>query len=147
MEIPKNAIDLAKTFEGYSAKAYLCPAGFWTIGYGHLCGKDHPPVTMDLAEVYLQADMEKALAGSIRHCPGLLLEKEEVLGAIVDFVFNLGAGRLKASTLRRRINQRRWSEAVKELKKWVYGGGKKLRGLELRREAEAAYLITENVKP
>ena len=140
MEPPKNAIEIAKVFEGYSSRAYLCPAGFWTIGYGHLCGKDHPPVTMNQEEAYLRADMDMALAGAIRHCPGLLLEKEEVLGAIVDFVFNLGAGRLKSSTLRRRINQRRWSDAVKELKKWVYGGGIKLRGLELRREAEAAYL-------
>lgn len=141
MDIPENAILLAKTFEGYSTKPYLCPAGHWTIGYGHLCDKDHLPISMDQGEAYLRDDMRKALAGTIRHCPGLLLEKEETLGAMVDFVFNLGSGRLKASTLRRKINQRNWNEAAKELRKWVYGGGIKLRGLVLRREAEAAYFV------
>jgi len=58
----------------------------------------------------------------------------------VDFTFNLGAGRLQTSTLRRRINQRNWAAAAKELHRWVYGGGKVLPGLVTRREAEAGLL-------
>jgi lysozyme len=61
------------------------------------------------------------------------------LGAIADFCFNLGIGRLQTSTLRRRINQQDWPAAASELQRWVYAGGRKLRGLVLRREAEAAY--------
>jgi len=61
------------------------------------------------------------------------------LGAICDFVFNLGAGRLQSSTLRRKINTEEWDDVPYELSRWVYGGGKKLRGLVLRREAESAF--------
>jgi lysozyme len=57
---------------------------------------------------------------------------------IVDFTFNLGAGRLQTSTLRQRINQRNWSGAAQELRRWVNGGGKVLPGLVVRRAAEIA---------
>jgi lysozyme len=71
----------------------------------------------------------------------LASEPERRLAAIVDFTFNLGAGRLQASTLRRQINQRDWPAAASELSRWVYGGGKVLPGLVTRREAEAAWLL------
>lgn len=63
-------------------------------------------------------------------------EPEGRLTAIVDFAFNLGAGRLQTSTLRRRVNQREWVATVMELRRWVYGGGKVLPGLTIRRHAE-----------
>ena len=69
----------------------------------------------------------------------LLVVGEDRLGAIVDFVFNLGAGRLQASTLRRKINAMDWDAVPIELNKWVYGGGKKLKGLVLRRQMEAQF--------
>jgi Phage lysozyme len=65
---------------------------------------------------------------------------EHRLAAIVDFTFNLGAGRLQTSTLRRRINQRDWHNAAQELRRWVYGGGKVLPGLVARRQAEISCL-------
>jgi len=137
--IPKNAIALAKTFEGFYSKVYLCPAGYPTIGYGHLCKKDHPPITKEQGEFYLADDLYDALMGTIRVCPVLLTVHETWLGAITDFVFNLGVGRLQVSTLRRRINQQDWDEVVVELNKWVYGGGIRLRGLVLRRKAESSF--------
>ncbi|MGK0674516.1 MAG: lysozyme, partial [Halothiobacillaceae bacterium] len=80
---------------------------------------------------------------TLRYCPVLATEPEGRLAAIVDFTFNLGAGRLQTSTLRRRVNQRDWMAAATELRRWVYGGGKVLPGLVTRREAEVAWLITE----
>jgi lysozyme len=65
------------------------------------------------------------------------------LAAIVDFAYNLGVGRLQASTLRRMINQQRWDAACDELRKWVMAGGKKLPGLVLRREAEVQLMKRE----
>lgn len=62
------------------------------------------------------------------------------LAAIVDFTFNLGAGRLQTSTLRRRVNQRDWVAAGLELRRWVYGGGRILPGLVARREGEVSLL-------
>jgi lysozyme len=92
-----------------SRHPYICPAGFWTIGYGHLCDPKHPPITEAEAEVYLARDLQTALAATLRYCPVLATEPEGRLAAIVDFTFNLGAGRLQTSTLRRRVNQRDWS--------------------------------------
>lgn len=150
MQVPQAAIDLAKRFEGFHrvpkadpgrAYPYVCPAGFWTIGYGHLCDPKHPPITVAEAEVYLAQDLMTALNATLRYCPVLATEPEGRLAAIVDFNFNLGAGRLQASTLRRRINQRDWATAATELRRWVYGGGKVLSGLVTRREAEASLLL------
>ncbi len=151
IEVPKAAIELAKHFEGFERKVkrgieitavpYICPAGFWTIGYGHLCDPKHPPITEAEAEVYLAHDLQSALAATLRYCPVLATEPESRLASIVDFTFNLGAGRLQTSTLRRRINQQDWAAAATELRRWVYGGGKVLPGLVTRREAEAGWLL------
>jgi lysozyme len=150
IEVPKAAIELAKRFEGFerrvkrgieiTAVPYICPAGFWTIGYGHLCDPKHPPIREVEAEVYLARDLETALAATLRYCPVLATEPEGRLAAIVDFTFNLGAGRLQTSTLRRRVNQRDWLAAGQELRRWVNGGGKILPGLVARREAEITFL-------
>ena len=85
--------------------------------------------------------MADALRATLRYCPVLATEPEGRLAAIVDFTFNLGAGRLQASTLRRRVNQRCWAGSAQELRRWVYGGGKVLPGLVTRRDAETALLI------
>lgn len=150
IEVPKTAIGLAKRFEGFERKVkrgieitavpYICPAGFWTVGYGHLCDPKHPPITEAEAEVYLARDLQSALTATLRYCPVLATEPEGRLAAIVDFTFNLGAGRLQTSTLRRRVNQRDWAAAASELRRWVYGGGKVLPGLLVRRQTEALLL-------
>jgi lysozyme len=149
MEVPLAAIMLAKRFEGFHrvpkndpgrAYPYVCPAGFMTIGYGHLCQPDHPQITEAEAEAYLAADLMTALTATLRYCPVLATESEGRLAAIVDFTFNLGAGRLQTSTLRRRINQRDWQNTCLELRRWIYGGGRVLAGLVTRRQAEIGWL-------
>lgn len=148
--VPQEAIDLAKRFEGFHrvpradpgrAHPYVCPAGYWTIGYGHLCDSKHPPITEAEAEGYLATDLMTALNATLRYCEVLATEPEGRLAAISDFTFNLGAGRLQTSTLRRRLNQRDWPSAASELRRWIYGGGKVLPGLVTRREAEIALLL------
>lgn len=149
--IPQQAIDLAKRWEGFhrvvkrgeeiTAVPYVCPAGFWTIGYGHLCSKDHTPITESVGETYLINDLWSAYVSTLRWCPVLAAEPETRLAAIVDFTFNLGGGRLQRSTLRHRVNQRNWSEAAYEINRWVYGGGRKLPGLIARRAQEAELLL------
>ena len=153
MQVPVLTIALAKEFEGLHKKVnfhpvvtvvpYICPAGFWTIGYGHLCDKNHHPITEDQAEAYLAADLQTALLATLRYCPGLAFEPEHRFAPIVDFTFNLGGGRLQTSTLRRRINDQDWEEAGNELLRWVYGGGRVLPGLLRRREAEKRMLLGE----
>ena len=147
--VPQAAVDLAKRFEGFHrvprsdpehAHPYVCPAGFWTIGYGHLCDPKHPPITEAEGEAYLAQDLTTALNATLRYCPVLATEPEDRLAAIVDFTFNLGAGRLQTSTLRRRVNQFDWQAAGTELRRWVYAGGRPLPGLLFRRNAEATLL-------
>ena len=107
--MPQAAIALARRFEGFHrvpkhdpgrAHPYLCPAGFWTIGYGHLCDARHPPITEAEAEVYLARDLSTALAATLRHC--LATEPEGRLAAIADFTFNLGGGRVLPGLVTRR---------------------------------------------
>jgi lysozyme len=151
IEVPRMAIELAKRFEGFHrvprtdpirrAHPYICPAGYWTIGYGRLCQPDHPPITEEEGEIYLYQDMRAALAATLRYCPVLATEPEGRLAAIVDFTFNLGAGRLQTSTLRRRVNERHWDAAANELRRWVYAGGRVLPGLVARREVEVSILL------
>ena len=62
----------------------VCPVWHWTIGYGHLCDPNHPPITEADAECYLAADLRTALDATLRHCPVLAAEPEERLAAIVD---------------------------------------------------------------
>ena len=127
--VPQAAIDLAKQFEGFHrvpkfdlerrAHPYICPAGYWTIGYGHLCDPKHPPITEIEAQSYLARDLTAAINATLRYCPVLATEPDRRLAAIVDFTFNLGAGRLQTSTLRRRINHRDLQQAGPELHRWI----------------------------
>jgi lysozyme len=147
--VPQTAVDLAKRFEGFHrvpradpchAHPYVCPAGYWTIGYGHLCDSEHPPITETDADSYLAVDLAAALNATLRCCPVLATERQGRLAAIVDFTFNLGGGRLQPSTLRRRINAGDWEGGASELRRWVYGGARVLPGLVARRAAEGLLL-------
>lgn len=152
VRIPAQAIAVCKFFEGFhkqvrrahivTAVPYVCPAGYWTIGYGRLCARDHPSITEAEGEAFLAEDMQTAVAGAVKYCPILLVEPDYRLAAIASFTFNLGVGRLQTSTLRRRINQGDWHAAGSELERWVNGGGKKLPGLVARRAAEKRLLLT-----
>lgn len=139
------AESIARVFEGYRAKPYLCPAQVATIGYGttrypngQKVSLSDPPVTVDQATAYMHYEMQRCIDSVVRYCP-VLVASQASLGAIADFVFNLGAGRLQYSTLRRRINQRDWPEVRHELMRWTRGGGRILPGLVARRKIEASY--------
>jgi len=129
-------------FEGCKLTAYLCPANIWTIGWGNtkIPGK---PVTKGMTCTREEADEEFLIdtqdsQKAVNRLVKVALTQGQ-FNALVDFVFNLGAGRLKVSTLRKKINAGVWDEIPGELNKWVYGGGRKLKGLVLRRQAESAY--------
>lgn len=138
---------LCRRYEGLSLKPYLCPAGVPTIGYGathYLDGRrvklTDSPISRHTAETMLRHMVRYVyLPAVLKLCP--TLRDPEKLAAIIDFAFNLGTGRLKASTLRKRVNAEDWEAAAVELMKWVRGGGKILRGLVLRREAERQLIL------
>lgn len=137
------AEELCKRFEGFRSKPYLCPAGIPTIGYGSTYypgGKkvtpQDPPVDEQMAAAMLRQELEHTyLPGVLRLCP-ILANNERRCNAIVDFVYNLGVGRLQTSTLRRKINAQDWEGAKEQLMLWTRGGGRVLPGLVKRRQAE-----------
>jgi len=139
------AAALCRQFEGYKAKPYLCPANVATIGYGSTYYADGRKVTLEdapmdepTARALLMFELEHTyLLGTLRHCP-ILATDERKCNAIVDFVYNLGVGRLQTSTLKRKINAQDWEGAKEQLKLWNKGGGKVLAGLTKRRAAECA---------
>lgn len=147
--IPQEALSLIKAFEGYRSKPYLCSAGVPTIGYGSTFYTDGTRVTLNDREINL--DMANTLLdytlrtvfipAVLRLCP-VLANRPNQLGAIVSFTYNLGAGNLRNSTLRRRINEERWEEAANELLKWNMAAGRVSRGLQRRREAERALFVS-----
>lgn len=151
MRIPGQLVELVKAAEGFhrvvrrtptvTAAPYICPAGYWTIGYGILCQRDHPEISLEAGEAMLAAALPSYVGHALRLSPGLLQAGERRLTAIADFVFNLGPTRYAASTLRRRVDAGAWPEAAAEIRKWVYGGGKRLPGLVARREVEALLLV------
>ena len=146
--ISQESVDLIKHFEGLRLTPYLCSAGVPTIGYGSTFYEDgrkvslqDPPITKERAEELLQFTLNRQfIPAALRQCP-VLVAHEKKLGAIVSFVYNLGAGRLQSSTLRRKINAEEWDAASNELLKWNKGGGKVLKGLDLRRKAERALFL------
>lgn len=133
--------ELIRRFEGFRSKPYLCPAGVWTIGYGTTKNvtKTHPVVSVQQAELMMRVDALEAYSSVTRMSPVLLTCPGHAC-AMADFVYNLGLGRYRASTLRRKIDSEEWGSVPSELRKWVWGGGKKLPGLILRRQAEILLL-------
>lgn len=138
-----TGIDIIKKFEGCKLKAYLCPAGKPTIGYGHTYGvKLERVISKAEAEVLLDHDYQDALNGVEELIKVPLTENQ--LGALASFVFNLGRGKLLGSTLRKKLNQGDYKGAAEEFDKWVFAGGVKLNGLIARRAAERALFESES---
>ena len=144
-----NPVDAAAVLcmrcEGFRAKPYLCPAGVATIGFGSTAYADgtrvqltDPAITREFAaDLLLHTLRTIYVPGALKCCPGVAGTR---LAALADFCYNLGVGRLKASSLRRRVNAGDWDGARVELLKWVRAGGRTLPGLVRRREAEAVLL-------
>lgn len=123
--------------EGCRLTAYKDAAGVPTIGYGHTKGvRMGDRIAQWTAREYLSED----IAAAERQVKELNVARTEgQLDALVSFVFNLGIGRLKASTLLEAIRQgASKAQITREWKKWVYAGGKRLKGLEKRRAWEAS---------
>ena len=137
-----QGLALIKRFEGFSATPYLCPAGWWTIGWGAIRGLDGqpvtaatPPVTEEEAETLLRRDAALAERAVLRLITVPISDGR--FDALTSFAFNLGGGALQRSTLRSKVNREDHAYVPDEFRKWVWGGGHKLPGLIRRREAEA----------
>jgi lysozyme len=137
--ISPDGIALIKAFEGFSPTLYRCPAGYLTIGYGHRVKNGEMSrfsggISEHQGETLLGQDLA-VIEGQIRPLLPQNLSQGQ-WDALVSFAFNLGAGRLTHSTLRRNILMGNHDGATKEFLRWVYVKGKPSSGLQRRRLAE-----------
>ena len=135
MKTSPKGLALIKEFEGLRLKAYKCPGGIWTIGYGHTAGVKHGMVISERqAEEYLKADLiafEKYLNGL-----GLALDQNQ-FDALISFIYNVGTGNFSSSTLLRKVKANPLDNSIMdEFLRWVYSKGRVLPGLQRRRLAE-----------
>lgn len=143
---------IVKHYEGWFPSPYLCPANKWTIGWGHLCRREHPPITQEgMGTVYLMSDLAAALAAVERQCPVVVHGPVHRLAALTSWTFNLGEGNLASSTMLKRIHDGAWEEAGKEMLRWNRAAGadgvkRVLPGLAKRRNSESHLWLTGEVK-
>lgn len=141
MKTSENGFNLIKKYEGLRLSAYKCPAGVWTIGYGHTNNvrPDDIITETQAAELFLRDVLD--VEGAINRLVTKTLTQGQY-DALVSFIFNLGSGRFAKSTLRRLINEGNFEGAAKQFGRWVYANEKKLPGLVKRREEERQLFIS-----
>mgnify|MGYP003133405599 FL=1 len=142
MNISKEGLSLIKKFEGCKLEAYLCPAGVWTIGYGHTKDvKEGDKINRDEADYLLQEEMIE-YESYINDFVEVPLEQNQ-FDALCSWVYNLGPTNLKNSTMLRVLNEEKYADVPQEIKRWNKAGGEVLDGLIKRREAEAKMFAGE----
>jgi len=136
MKTSLEGINLIKHFEGCELEAYKCPAGVWTIGYGHIKGVQQGDViTEQEADNMLVEELEEYenYIHNLVNCP----LNQNQFDALVSWVYNLGSSNLQASTLLKVLNAGDYAGVPAQMLRWNKAGGKVLEGLTRRRQAEA----------
>lgn len=140
-----DGLDVTTHYEGFEARPYDDPVGYCTIGYGHLIKRapcdgtepsewQRPGLSSEDGRSLLREDMGIAEKAVMRYVETPLTQGQ--FDALCDFVFNVGTGNFRESTLLKEINAGRLEEGPTQLRRWVKAGGKTLKGLVDRREAE-----------
>ena len=136
MKISNKGIDLIKHFEGCETEAYKCPAGVWTIGYGHIKGVQE-------GDVITEAQAHEMLVEELNEYENYIHDyvecplNQDQFDAMVSWVYNLGSGNLRSSTLLRTLNAGDYAGVPAQMMRWNKPAGKPLEGLTRRRQAEA----------
>ena len=141
MKTSKTGIDLIKKFEGFSASAYKCSAGFWTIGYGHkMEGENFTNINMKVAEQLLIKDLIISELSVVRNIKHHLTQNQ--FDSLVSFTYNVGGGALQRSTLRQKINNKEFDAVEIEFLRWVKIRGITITGLVIRRRMEVSLFFS-----
>jgi lysozyme len=150
MKTSEEGIALIKAFEGVVKKPYRCPAGYWTVGVGHLITRDfelpdswNRSMGDDEINDLLRKDLLKFENGVLRLLHPVQPSQSE-FDALVSFSFNLGLGTFQRSTVRSAFKRGDKKRAGEVLLKYRRAGGRILKGLIRRRFAEHALLMREN---
>ena len=136
MKVSQECVNLVKFFEGFEAKAYLCPANVWTIGYGRTRNVKEGDMINELqAERDLLEELEE-FGHQVLNTVQVPLKQNE-FDALTSWTYNLGVGNLQSSTLLKKLNSGDKNSVPSEMLRWNKAAGKVLAGLTRRREAEA----------
>jgi len=136
-------VALIKEFEGCKLEAYKCPAGVWTIGYGHTGAEvvKGCKIDLDTAGEILDKDLTNFSVGVDKLVTNKTITSNE-FSAMCSFAFNVGLGNFKASTLLRCVNKFNTAGAAGEFMRWNLVRGIISPGLVRRREAERALFVS-----
>jgi lysozyme len=142
ISILEHLLPTIRQFEGCKLKAYKCPAGVWTVGYGETGAGIGPETvwTQVIADRALHDMAVSVISQVTRESPVLTDATPKRVAALADFVYNLGIGNYKVSTLKEHVDKQDWAGAVIEILRWDKCKGKPLAGLTKRRAVEAAML-------
>ena len=143
MNTSQTGIDLIKHFEGLSLKAYKCPAGVWTIGYGTTGVPEARlgvVISAARAEELLAIDVDK-FSRQVWVLVSDVVINQHQMDALIAFAYNVGIGAFKTSTLLKKLLQKDYTGASKEFLRWTKAKGKELPGLVKRRRAESLLFL------
>lgn len=141
MKIGAKGIAVIKNYEGFRAQAYLDTGKVPTIGYGTTKGvKMGQTITMAEAELALKRDVSSAEATVTKSVTVKL--NQDQFDALVSFVYNVGSGNFRSSTLLSLLNQGHYDLAAQQFVRWNRDNGRIIDGLTRRRKAEAALFST-----
>lgn len=149
MHVTDEGLALIKRFEGFRPRAYRCPAGVWTIGYGHTTSAGPPAVSAGMAideamaETILRRDVEQ-FADAVRRSLTRRLDERQ-FSALVSFAYNVGIGNFRSSSVLRAVNAGDFDAVPRRLQLWNKAGGTVLAGLVRRRAAEAELFAAQGV--
>ena len=153
MNVSAHAVNIVKQYEGFYSKAYLCPAGKWTIGWGHTKNvKPGDVCSKELAEIYLKEDLQVAAGVVDRYVKVPLTQGQ--YDALASFCFNVRPDLFRNSTLLKKLNKGDYAGAADQFSRWIYGGDQNgdkkitkadaLLGLIKRRAAERALFLSKD---
>jgi len=142
MHINNECLELLKRSEGLRLKSYLCPAGVWTIGYGHTGDDVRPNMTINSskAEELLRGDL-RAFEDGVERLVDSNTNLNE-FSAMVSLAYNIGLGNFSKSDVLKYHNNGRKYDACMSFHDWRRGGGEILKGLVVRRLKEAMLYIS-----
>lgn len=142
----KQAASLIKAAEGCRLNAYKCPAGIWTIGYGHTKNvKAGDTWTQEQADKALEQDIETYRKAVLIACPALA-DGPNRLAACISLAYNIGTGAFASSSVARYIRRGEYRAAADAFGLWVNAGGKKLPGLVTRRQREKEVFLRDGTE-
>ncbi|MBR1754009.1 lysozyme [bacterium] len=143
MNVSENGLNLIKTFEGCRLTAYKCPAGVWTIGYGHTGSdvKQGLKISRERADSLLKQDV-LVHSNNVSRLVKVPLTQNQ-FDALVSFEYNVGYANFSKSTMLRLLNQRQYLAAANQFDRWIYANRKVLSGLVKRRKAEKTLFLRQ----